>query len=94
MHRLEEEDPSIKYSRDPQTKELLLSGQGQLHIEVTVAKLNAAYNKALAAPDMREKITGPGNEVGGGTPEEFAAFIAAESKRWSALVKSANIKLE
>ncbi len=30
MHRLEEEDPSIKYSRDPQTKELLLSGQGQL----------------------------------------------------------------
>src|SRR4029077_6039228 len=31
MHRLEEEDPAIKYSRDPQTKELLLSGQGQLH---------------------------------------------------------------
>src|SRR5256712_10229817 len=40
MHRLEEEDPSIRYSRDPQTKELLLSGQGQLHIEVTVAQLN------------------------------------------------------
>src|SRR5262249_54346016 len=34
MHRLEEEDPSIRYSRDPQTKELLLAGQGQLHIEV------------------------------------------------------------
>src|SRR5262249_24971011 len=33
MHRLEEEDPSIRYSRDPQTKELLLYGQGQLHIE-------------------------------------------------------------
>ena len=38
MHRLEEEDPTIRYSRDAQTKELLLSGQGQLHIEVTVAK--------------------------------------------------------
>jgi elongation factor G len=43
MHRLEEEDPSIKYSRDPQTKELLLSGQGQLHIEVTVAKLKRRF---------------------------------------------------
>lgn len=43
MHRLEEEDPSIRYSRDPQTKELLLSGQGQVHIEVTVAKLKRRF---------------------------------------------------
>jgi elongation factor G len=43
MHRLEEEDPSIRYSRDPQTKELLLSGQGQMHIEVTVAKLKRRF---------------------------------------------------
>ncbi len=43
MHRLEEEDPTIRYSRDPQTKELLLSGQGQVHIEVTVAKLKRRF---------------------------------------------------
>ena len=43
MHRLEEEDPTIRYSRDPQTKELLLVGQGQLHIEVTVAKLKRRF---------------------------------------------------
>jgi elongation factor G len=43
MHRLEEEDPSIKYVRDPQTNELLLAGQGQLHIEVTVAKLKRRF---------------------------------------------------
>ncbi len=43
MHRLEEEDPSIRYSRDPQTMELLLSGQGQMHIEVTVAKLKRRF---------------------------------------------------
>jgi elongation factor G len=43
MHRLEEEDPTIGYSRDTQTKELLLSGQGQLHIEVTVAKLKRRF---------------------------------------------------
>ena len=43
MHRLIEEDPTIRYSRDPQTHELLLSGQGQLHIEVTVAKLKRRF---------------------------------------------------
>ena len=43
MHRLEEEDPSIRYGRDPQTHELLLAGQGQLHIEVTVAKLKRRF---------------------------------------------------
>src|SRR5947207_1814091 len=43
MHRLQEEDPSINYTRDPQTHELLLAGQGQLHIEVTVAKLKRRF---------------------------------------------------
>src|SRR5262249_49117205 len=43
MHRLEEEDPTIRYARDTQTKELLLAGQGQLHIEVTVAKLKRRF---------------------------------------------------
>jgi elongation factor G len=43
MHRLQEEDPSIAYTRDQQTKELLLAGQGQSHIEVTVAKLKRRF---------------------------------------------------
>src|SRR5262245_929476 len=43
MQRLLEEDPSIGYTRDPQTHELLLAGQGQLHIEVTVAKLRRRF---------------------------------------------------
>ena len=63
MHRLEEEDPSIRYSRDPQTKELLLSGQGQLHIEVTVAKLKRRFgvDVLLKPPRIpyRETIKGP-----------------------------------
>jgi elongation factor G len=44
MQRLREEDPSINYTRDPQTHELLLAGQGQLHIEVTVAKLKRRFS--------------------------------------------------
>ncbi|MEQ1759046.1 MAG: elongation factor G [Vicinamibacterales bacterium] len=43
MQRLREEDPSIGYTRDPYTHELLLAGQGQLHIEVTVAKLKRRF---------------------------------------------------
>ena len=43
MHRLEEEDGGIHYTRDPHTNELLLAGQGQLHIEVTVGKLKRRF---------------------------------------------------
>lgn len=59
-----------------------------------VKKVNDAFNKALSMPDMREKIAGPGNVIGGGTPEEFGTFIAAESKRWAVLVKAKGIKIE
>jgi len=59
-----------------------------------IKKVNTAFNRALAAPEMREKIAGPGNVVGGGSPEEFGAFMAAESKRWSALIKAKGIRLE
>lgn len=61
LHRLEEEDPTIAYSRDEQTHELLLSGQGQLHIEVTVAKLKRRFgvevNLKLPRIPYRETIT-------------------------------------
>ncbi|HIE92674.1 MAG TPA: elongation factor G, partial [Acidobacteria bacterium] len=43
LQRLGEEDPTIRYARDPRTTQLLLSGQGQLHIEVTVAKLKRRF---------------------------------------------------
>ena len=63
MHRLEEEDPTVRYARDTQTKELLLSGQGQLHIEVTVAKLKRRFgvDVNLKPPRIpyRETITVP-----------------------------------
>jgi len=61
MQRLNEEDPSISYARDPQTHELLLAGQGQLHIEVTVAKLRRRFGVevTLKPPRIayRETIT-------------------------------------
>ena len=44
IHRILEEDLSLRFSRDPQTKEFLLSGSGQQHIEVVVAKLHKRYH--------------------------------------------------
>ena len=46
------------------------------------------------SPKMREKITTQGNEVGGGTPEEFGTLIRSESQKWSNVVRLANIKPE
>jgi elongation factor G len=43
LHRLMEEDQVLKLSRDAQTHEMLLSGMGQLHIEVVVARLKKRY---------------------------------------------------
>jgi elongation factor G len=43
LHRLQEEDPTIRTDRDPRTHELLISGQGQMHLEVTVAKLKRRF---------------------------------------------------
>jgi elongation factor G len=61
LHRLQEEDPTLSYTRDPQTKELLLSGQGQSHIEVTVAKLKRRFgvevNLKLPRIPYRETIS-------------------------------------
>ncbi|CAN5426538.1 elongation factor G [soil metagenome] len=44
LHKILEEDPSLHFDRDPQTKEFILSGSGQLHIETVVKKLEQRYH--------------------------------------------------
>ena len=62
--------------------------------KVIIDKLNAAANEALKDPGLRELMLSQGNEIGGGTPADFAALIKSESTKWSAVVKAANIKPE
>jgi elongation factor G len=68
LARIAEEDSAIKYNRDPQTKQLLLSGSGQLHVEVTVAKLRKRYGVevVLKTPKIpyRETIRGKADVQG------------------------------
>jgi tripartite-type tricarboxylate transporter receptor subunit TctC len=57
-------------------------------------KLHAALVKALASPDVREKLSAQGVEVVGGTPTEFADWLAKESQRWGKVIKERNITVE
>jgi tripartite-type tricarboxylate transporter receptor subunit TctC len=59
-----------------------------------VKLLNAALNKALLDPEVKDKILSQGNEMGGGTPEQFAALIKAEAPRWGKVVRDAKIEPE
>ena len=44
IHKILEEDPALHFTRDAQTKEFLLSGSGQLHVETIVEKLKKRYS--------------------------------------------------
>jgi elongation factor G len=62
IHKLMEEDPMLRFFRDAQTKEFLIAGTGQQHIEVVVSRLKKRYNTEvnLQAPKVpyRETIRG------------------------------------
>lgn len=59
LHKMADEDPTLKVERDPQSKEIILSGVGQLHIEVTVERLKRKYGLEveLKAPKVPYKET-------------------------------------
>jgi tripartite-type tricarboxylate transporter receptor subunit TctC len=59
-----------------------------------VMKLNGAINTALASSEAKSFFGDQGVQINGGTPEEFGAFIATESTRWTTLAKAAGVKME
>ncbi len=68
VHKLMEEDAMLRFFRDPQTKEFLIAGTGQQHIEVVVSKLKKRYHTevVLKAPKVpyRETIRGKADVQG------------------------------
>jgi len=59
-----------------------------------VRVLNAAGNKALQDAGLRENMLAQGNEIAGGTPEQFAALVKSEAPRWAKVVRDAKIEPE
>ena len=59
-----------------------------------IAKLNAEFIKALAVPEVSERLTAQGAEPRPMKPEQFAQFMQTESAKWAQVVKDAGIKAE
>lgn len=57
-----------------------------------IAKLNVALNEVLRDPEVIRQISDAASQVGGGSPEDFAQFIASETAKWAKVIKSANIQ--
>ena len=57
-----------------------------------IEKLSAAANAALASDDVVAKLRAQTFEPMGGSPEEFARFIARETVKWSAAAEAAGLK--
>ena len=62
LHKILEEDPALQFHRDEETKEMILSGMGQLHLEVALEKLKRKFgvDVEMKTPKIpyRETITG------------------------------------
>jgi tripartite-type tricarboxylate transporter receptor subunit TctC len=59
-----------------------------------IDKLGGATTRFLALPDTRARLAAQGMDAGGGSPQELAATVRAESTRWSEVIKKQNIKPE
>jgi tripartite-type tricarboxylate transporter receptor subunit TctC len=59
-----------------------------------VARLNAEIVRALKDPAVNARLAGLGLDIVGDTPEQFAAFLDSEGKRWLPLIRRLNIKLD
>jgi tripartite-type tricarboxylate transporter receptor subunit TctC len=58
-----------------------------------VARLNALLNEGLQTPEIKGLLTKAGTEVNPGSPADFAAYVAAQHKRWLEVGKAAGVKV-
>jgi tripartite-type tricarboxylate transporter receptor subunit TctC len=62
--------------------------------DAIISRLNATINEGLRAPEMQASINKLGAIAEPGTAAEFAAFIAAQERKWAAVAKAANIRVD
>ncbi|MFO1324745.1 MAG: tripartite tricarboxylate transporter substrate binding protein [Burkholderiales bacterium] len=59
-----------------------------------VAKLHAAFAKAVASPEVRERFLATGTDPYMTSPQQFADLIRTDGTRWAAVIKKANVRAE
>jgi tripartite-type tricarboxylate transporter receptor subunit TctC len=70
-----------------------LAGPAGMPPEI-VKRLNEAFNAVMAMPAVREKLNSGGLGVVGGTPEQFAQFVASEIVKWTKIAKDVGAKVD
>jgi tripartite-type tricarboxylate transporter receptor subunit TctC len=59
-----------------------------------IRRLHEESRRALASPDIKEKLVRAGNEPVGTPPAEFLAFVRAEHDKWAKVIKQANLRID
>ena len=59
-----------------------------------LAKLSAEIQKAMQAPDLKERYLALGLDTASSTPDETAQFLRNEQARYGSIIKSQNIKID
>ena len=59
-----------------------------------VAKINSAINRALATGEVRQRLNAQGFEPAPETPEEFAAFLASEVRKYARVIQEAGVRID
>jgi tripartite-type tricarboxylate transporter receptor subunit TctC len=59
-----------------------------------VNQINADGNRVMKEPAIREKLAAVGTDIGGGTPEEFDAFLRSELAKYARLVKATGVVVD
>src|SRR5215470_4643464 len=62
--------------------------------EPIVGRLNVAINDGLKSAEVRSTLAKFGSDPLSGSPQDFAAFIASEGKKWAEVVKQSGVKFE
>ena len=59
-----------------------------------IGRLNTEFLRTFQAPDVREQLTASGSVAVGGTPDQFGAFVRAETAKWRKVIADAGIKAQ
>ena len=62
--------------------------------DAVIGRLNTEINRVLRLPDVRDRLTGQGAEIIGGTPQEFAAYITKEIPKWTKVVRDSGARAD
>ncbi len=59
-----------------------------------MGKINEGFNRALSAPEVKERLASIGIDALGGTQEKFASFLKSEMQKWAKVAREANIRVD